>query len=194
MECPVCGNKDITPFATQCSSCGTDVVAFPMLDDLEEQCVITLKENVALEGELTALQQLRKEDKKRHQKRMNRMLWFLLLFPLMFFWCGRKAIPNTKVIELEKANATLTEQVDRLEKEKLEIMNNLSQEQEVKKDEDEIPDSVVHVVKRGDSLSKLAYQYFGDYSKWKQIHELNPQITNSRLLRPGDTLVIQLKK
>lgn len=181
MECPVCGNNKISPFATHCLECGTDIVAFHLLDDLEEQCVTTLKDNVALEGELTALEQLRRDEKRRARKKLNRMWWFILLLPLLFLWFGRKEIPvtdDTALKALEEKNIELQAKVAKLE-------------EKLKKP---IPKQVTHVVKKGENLSKLAKLYLGNGSKWDVLHRLNPEIKNARLLIPGDTIIIKLKE
>lgn len=50
----------------------------------------------------------------------------------------------------------------------------------------------IHVVQRGDTLFKLARQYYnGDASQWKRIYEANrAQIPNRDVLKVGQQLVI----
>ena len=48
----------------------------------------------------------------------------------------------------------------------------------------------VYLVKPGDSLSKIAAKIYGDYKRWQEILEKNPQISDPALIFPGDTLVI----
>jgi hypothetical protein len=48
----------------------------------------------------------------------------------------------------------------------------------------------VYLVKPGDSLSKIAARIYGDYTRWKEILDKNPQINDAALIFPGDTLVI----
>jgi len=48
----------------------------------------------------------------------------------------------------------------------------------------------VHIVVRGDTLWKLAAQYFGDPSLWKLILEANPQLEDPNRLVVGQKLVI----
>ena len=58
--------------------------------------------------------------------------------------------------------------------------NNQPVEQEVK-----------YTVQRGDSLSKIAQQQYGDGKKWKAIFEANrDQISNPDLIHPGQVLTI----
>lgn len=187
MECPVCENKDITAFATQCSVCGTDVVAFHLLDDLEEQTVSTLKENVSLEGELAAMERVRRAEKHHSRKCLNRMYWFLFLLPIMFFWCGKKNVIGTtdnknkkQMEELEAKNASLEDEIK-------ELKSQLSKPVPTVKKE------VTHIIKKGDSLSELAKLYLNDVSEWEKIYQLNPSIRDEKLLIPGDTIVIKLR-
>lgn len=46
-----------------------------------------------------------------------------------------------------------------------------------------------HTVKKGDSLSKIAKQHYGDGKQWKAIFEANRDlITNPDLIYPGQVL------
>ena len=48
-----------------------------------------------------------------------------------------------------------------------------------------------YTVKAGDSLSKIAKQFYGDASKWKKIHAANAdKIPNPDLIHPGLQLTI----
>lgn len=48
-----------------------------------------------------------------------------------------------------------------------------------------------YTVKRGDSLSRIAKQVYGDASKWKQIYEANKdKIKNPDLIYPDQVLDI----
>lgn len=49
-----------------------------------------------------------------------------------------------------------------------------------------------HVVQKGESLSLIAKQYYGDVKKWKKIYEANKQVVgaNPDLIKPGQELVI----
>ena len=49
----------------------------------------------------------------------------------------------------------------------------------------------LYVVKKGDSLSKIAGEVYGDASRWKEILRANKdQIEDARLIRPGQELRI----
>ena len=49
----------------------------------------------------------------------------------------------------------------------------------------------IHVVEKGESLSKIAQQYYGKASLWTKIHEANKdQIKNPDLIKPGQKLRI----
>jgi nucleoid-associated protein YgaU len=48
-----------------------------------------------------------------------------------------------------------------------------------------------YTVRKGDSLSKIAQQEYGDASQWRRIYEANrDQIKDPDLIHPGWTLVI----
>jgi nucleoid-associated protein YgaU len=48
-----------------------------------------------------------------------------------------------------------------------------------------------YIVKKGDSLSKIARQFYGDAGKWKKIHAANSdKIPNPDLIHPGLELTI----
>ncbi len=48
-----------------------------------------------------------------------------------------------------------------------------------------------YIVKQGDSLSKIAKQFYGDAGKWKKIHAANSdKIPNPDLIHPGLQLTI----
>ena len=47
-----------------------------------------------------------------------------------------------------------------------------------------------HVVKSGESLSKIAKQYYGDAMKYQQIFSANTNILNPDVIQPDQVLVI----
>jgi nucleoid-associated protein YgaU len=50
---------------------------------------------------------------------------------------------------------------------------------------------VKYTVQKGDSLSKIAQQQYGDGKKWRAIFEANrDQISNPDLIHPGQVLTI----
>lgn len=49
----------------------------------------------------------------------------------------------------------------------------------------------IYVVQRGDSLSKIAKEVYGNAGRWKEIYEANrDQIQDPSLIRPGQELRI----
>jgi len=53
------------------------------------------------------------------------------------------------------------------------------------------PEAVFYEVKRGDSLSKIAKQFYGDPMKYKAIFEANqPMLDNPDMIFPVQTLII----
>ena len=48
-----------------------------------------------------------------------------------------------------------------------------------------------YVVVKGDSLSKIAKQYYGDANQWRRIYDANrDQLSNPDLIHPGQSLKI----
>ena len=51
-----------------------------------------------------------------------------------------------------------------------------------------------YTVVKGDTLSKIAKQFYGNANRWKRIYEANTdQIKNPDLIKPGQVLVIPPK-
>ena len=54
-----------------------------------------------------------------------------------------------------------------------------------------VPEVVTYTVQKGDSLSKIAKEYYGDAREWKKIYEANKErIKNPDLIQPGWVLTI----
>jgi nucleoid-associated protein YgaU len=50
---------------------------------------------------------------------------------------------------------------------------------------------VTHVVVKGDTLYRLAREYYGDQSRWKEIYEANRDVlSDPHRLRVGQKLII----
>ena len=48
-----------------------------------------------------------------------------------------------------------------------------------------------YTIKSGDSLSKIAKQYYGDAQEWQKIYQANKdKIKNPDLIHPGQTIII----
>jgi nucleoid-associated protein YgaU len=54
------------------------------------------------------------------------------------------------------------------------------------------PDAKTYTVKKGDSLSKIAKEFYGDAKQWKKIYEANKDVigNNPDLIHPGQEYVI----
>jgi nucleoid-associated protein YgaU len=53
------------------------------------------------------------------------------------------------------------------------------------------PAVVTYTVQKGDSLSKIAKEFYGDAREWKKIYEANKErIKNPDLIQPGWVLTI----
>lgn len=54
------------------------------------------------------------------------------------------------------------------------------------------PQKKTHIVQKGESLSLIAKQYYGDVHKWKELYEANKAVVgaNPDLVQPGMELVI----
>lgn len=49
--------------------------------------------------------------------------------------------------------------------------------------------SIVHVVRKGETLSDISKIYYGTSSRWKEILRLNPKLEPTKM-RPGDEIVV----
>ena len=54
----------------------------------------------------------------------------------------------------------------------------------------------MHVVQKGEWLSKISKKYYGTHKKWRKIYRENKGVIgkNPNLIRPGQKLVITFKK
>ncbi|UCF42503.1 MAG: LysM peptidoglycan-binding domain-containing protein [Planctomycetota bacterium] len=56
---------------------------------------------------------------------------------------------------------------------------------------DEVKTQRFHIVRRGETLSDIAYKYYGSASKWKKILSANDlELRDTTKLRPGTKLII----
>lgn len=55
----------------------------------------------------------------------------------------------------------------------------------------EVKGNRTYTIAKGDSLSKIAKQFYGDARQWKKIHEANKDIIkNPDLIHPGQVITI----
>lgn len=55
----------------------------------------------------------------------------------------------------------------------------------------EVKGTRTYTIAKGDSLSKIAKQFYGDAKQWKKIHEANKDIIkNPDLIHPGQVIKI----
>lgn len=173
MECPVC--KTITSNADKhkCPVCATDLEIFILLESAEKKT-----------GDL---------------KRITWFLFLLLLLTLIgsatyyFFYIDRNAGKQ------ELANQTIMNQemeIRRLDDEKQLLMSSISDlrsqveelttelaKREEKEKEQAVPATpafkeIIHVVKRGESLQRIALKYYGNSDEYRKIMQDN-NIRNS---------------
>ena len=53
------------------------------------------------------------------------------------------------------------------------------------------PEVVTYTVQKGDTLSRIAKEHYGDASQWRKIYEANKErIKNPDLIQPGWVLTI----
>jgi len=84
------------------------------------------------------------------------------------------SVANQTIAEVNRLRATI--------KMKPEEEPIIMKEPEIKK---------TYVIKKGDTLSKIAKKFYGDANKWKKIYERNKKIIkNSNFLIPGTEIVI----
>jgi nucleoid-associated protein YgaU len=62
----------------------------------------------------------------------------------------------------------------------------LAKQRQAEVAEERAEEARVYVVQKGDSLSKIAKEVYGDAARWKEIFEANKdQIEDPNLIRPG---------
>src|SRR4051812_811534 len=49
-------------------------------------------------------------------------------------------------------------------------------------------DTVWHIVRPGETLEQIASRYFGSIQRWKELHQLNPAITDPNRIEPGQRI------
>ena len=70
-------------------------------------------------------------------------------------------------------------------------IEGFSESTTIPKEEQQIPEEIIHKVVSSDSLAKLSKEYYGDETKWKYIHEANEnKIPNPNVLYIGLELLI----
>lgn len=173
MECPVC--KTITSNADKhkCPVCATDLEIFILLESAEK--------------------------KTGYLKRINWFLFILLLLTLIgsvtyhFFFVDRNAgelellnhtIINqeTEIRRLDNEKQLLVSSISDLRSQVEELTNELAES--VKKEKEQaVPATpafkeIIHVVKRGESLQKIALKYYGNSDEYRKIMQDN-NIRNS---------------
>ncbi len=52
------------------------------------------------------------------------------------------------------------------------------------------PDTRVYIIKKGDTMWTISKDVYQDPGKWPLIWNLNPQIKNPNVIRPGDKLIL----
>ena len=68
---------------------------------------------------------------------------------------------------------------------------NSAQEVSPYKETDEVETQRFHIVRRGETLSDIAYKYYGSANKWKKILRANNlELRDTTKLKPGTKLII----
>ncbi len=180
MNCPVCHKNDISELALYCPDCGTDLVQFVMIDQLEEKYVSHVKKKIAQEGELLQLQKQYEEDTSKSRRRINRLIFLLMLLPVWNYWCRPKQI--VKEIQPDPRVDSLAAKIDDLKKEK-----DLMASQFVHK--------VAYKIKEGDNLESLGKLFYNNPQAGYQIGKDNNIETDFyyRRLPPGKTITIYFR-
>ena len=80
---------------------------------------------------------------------------------------------------------------DEMRKELAEIRRRKAAADKPPEAEEKAAEPRIYVVQRGDSLSKIAKEVYGNAGRWKEIFEANrDQIKDPNLIRPGQELRI----
>ncbi len=180
MDCPVCHKKDISELSLYCPDCGTDLVQFVMLDQLEEKYVNVVKKRIAQEGELVQLQKQYEEDNSKSRRRINSLIFLLMLLPFWNYWCRPKQI--VKEIQPDLRVDTLSFKIDSLKKVEEMVRTN-------------IVHKVQYRIKEGDNLESLGKLFYNNPQAGYQIGKDNNIESDFyyRRLPPGKTISIYFR-
>ena len=172
MNCPVCHNAEVPDGTESCASCGSD---------------------------LSALNHIAQVQNQRKGLRTTRMVLGILLFVAIIVSLGMglkkgktrsaadQALIDSQTSELQQMLLSINEKDAEIAslKEEMELLKT-----NIQTDANAAQVSTTsHIIKRGDSLWKLAVSYFNDGFKFRKIADDN-HIGNVNLIVVGDTLVI----
>jgi|GEM_PF-5251018 len=165
VDCP-CGSGLIIPPGKQtCPSCGTDLAPLFRLKTLGEQ-ILEERERFA-------------EEKQSREKQISLLKKGLIVFPAVTlflgfyvssaFWGPEKTDQLVPQID----NRTLLTSQPAAETSSVETVRFL------------------YTIKKGDTLSKIAFNFYGDSGQWEKIYEANKDILkNPNVISEGTEIII----
>jgi len=189
MICPVCQHANIPSLTTTCPSCSTSLLGIKLLDGLEEKYIETVKEKVALEGEMLQ----KKIDYHKALKKKNRwirnLLFLLFMLPILYcFFCRNEP----KIITPTVASIRDTIDIYRQELAEKEIaLDTIRKRLQTIQSTQHIRE-LKYIVKEGDLLFDLGLLFYNDKTAWYQI-ALDNNIYDVKGLTIGDTLLIKYR-
>lgn len=190
MECPVCKTITTDPAQKKCPECATDLEIFQMLEMIEKQAgsrwktvrslifLIVLVVALAVAGyyflvDLNTNQlQSDRETIKKQQSEIQNLL-------------DEKQILLSGIAELRQEVQTLNERITTLTSQAAAAPKGLQEAKPARPTTKEI----VHVVKAGENLQRIARKYYGSNDEYVRIMKDN-NITNANNIRPNQRLKI----
>lgn len=179
MNCIICGKGGLIASTSECPQCNSDLSSFKLLDTIENESIARTTT---------------KQKRPTLQRSWYRpAFWAVLLATGMFLtttiWlyqtrnAGTDALTGQSKTVQSKLNALTTYLQQSRDSLALVLQNRPRQE-------DAERPGFEYLVKRGDSLSKIAYSILGDASRYDEIMRRNG-LTETSLIYPGTKLQIE---
>jgi LysM repeat protein len=104
---------------------------------------------------------------------------------------GTPAMENLKSLIEQELQETSTSSMDTPHENPAKVETPSTQQPQAKKQVAKVEGKQSYTVKKGDTLSKIAQQFYGSPKKWRRIVEANKdKLGQSQMLKAGMTLVI----
>ena len=175
-KCPICHFASVGAFVTTCPNCKADLTPFVLIDELEEKCVLAVKQKIALDGELLLQKKRHEREEQRYRGNTNRLLLLFCLLPLCYLLFRKTPPPNTAAVdELLKTKVLLRQTIA----ERDTILSQKIQQ-------------ITYEVRAGDNLEGIGKLFFNNPLAGYRIAKDNKIDANyySRHLEPGKKLTI----
>ena len=160
-NCPICDKGGLPDFRVVPTSC--------------PQCNTDLRGFILIE-----------QIKKDHELRLNKQKWlYIPISMILLISLVSIIIFKPQKNNIDSPSAFVNKDSTMYFKQKVDSINSIL----VQHEQNLV--TTKYIVKKGDNLSKIAYIFFGDWSKYKQIM-IDNNLTENDKLMPYDTLIIKL--